>query len=181
MPLTTNFTDASDMATVHAQHHNDLATAVNNLPGRAVLHLRQTTAQTNAILGDGTILAITWNVADLDTFGGWSSSTNPSRYTPNVAGWYLLMGACSFSGNATGYRQTVWRKTNATQNGSNSIVIANGATTSIVVARPIIVQFNGSTDYIELGVTQNAGAGTNLSTVVTGSNQPSMTATYMGS
>lgn len=30
MALTTNFTDASDMATVHAQHHNDLATWANS-------------------------------------------------------------------------------------------------------------------------------------------------------
>lgn len=179
MPLTNNFSDTSDMATVHAQHHNDLATAVNSAPKGAVLHLRQTTAQTNAILGDGTILAVTWGAVDLDTFGGWSSSPNPSRYTPNVAGWYLLMGACSFSGNATGYRQTVWRKNGGTINGSNAIVIANGANTSVVVARPILVQFNGSTDYIELGVTQNSGA--TLSTVVTTSNQPSLTATYMGS
>lgn len=145
--------------------------------GRTVLMLRQTTAQT--VLGDGTNAIMSWQAEDLDVFNAWDSSA-PTKFQPPVPGWYLLNGGVCFAGNATGYRQAFWRKNNANVNGGSGIIIANGALTSIVFARPMAIQFNGSTDYVELAATQNAGSGTNINTVVTGATMPTMTAIYTG-
>lgn len=64
--------------------------------------MRQTAAQ--AIAG-GTWTAITWQTADVDTFGGWSASTNPSRYTAVVPGWYRVTSQADFAATSTaGFR-----------------------------------------------------------------------------
>jgi hypothetical protein len=136
-----------------------------------MVHLRQTTLMS---LTNNAGTAITFTTEDVDTINGHSTSSNTSRYTPNDSGWYLLGGAVSFASNATGRRGTWWRKNGVDINGSETVIGASAAGSLTVPARTIVVQLNGTTDYVELMGFQDSGAG--LNTAVTATQQPSMTA-----
>jgi hypothetical protein len=104
--------------------------------------------------------AITLDGESLDTYGGHSTSTNNSRYTAQVPGYYLVYGVVVFATNATG-----WRACTIAKNGSASAV--PGAfgiyqTTSSALALSAapalgIIQMNGTTDYVEIYADQNSG------------------------
>lgn len=126
--------------------------------------LRQTAAQS---IAHNTFTTLTFNVEDLDTAGGHSTSVNTSRYTAQRAGRYLLLGGVSFVGNSTGARGGNWLK-----NGSNiprGQFIYGAAPAPIatqVSGRPVIVTLSVG-DYIELQAFQSSTTGLNTSVVFT--------------
>lgn len=129
---------------------------------------RQTSTQT---LTTGVDTAITQDTEDVDSAGGHSTSTNPSRYTYVYPGWMQWSGKVSFASNATGQRATNFSKNGTLLNGSGVLLTAvNGLSTRLIaVTMPI---FGNAGDYVEIVGFQNSGG--NLATAVTTVEQPFM-------
>lgn len=139
-----------------------LAFAQNNFllnRPRAVLY--QATAQTVA---NATWTATTFDSNLLDNYGGHSNSTNNSRYTSQVAGWYSLRGGGGWVTAASGtgrgadfYKNGAFYQPGAAVVGSSGAVHVTPATGDMFLAVG---------DYVELWVWQNSGG--NLNTNGTG-------------
>ncbi|HWU23270.1 MAG TPA: hypothetical protein VN088_17155 [Nocardioides sp.] len=102
----------------------------------------------------------------VDSVGGHSTSSNPSRYTFQVAGWYRLDGMTVFATNTTGIRGTKFLKNGTTQViGSETVITATTGFQSTTRASAYVQAAVG--DYVELQGYQNSG--NNLSTSAAGS------------
>lgn len=104
-----------------------------------------------------TTTAVTWTTPASDNYTAWAVG-NPTRVTPKVAGWYEINGSIGFAANATGVRIVQLAKNGATtlaQSTTNNVT----ASFNTVVQISALVQFNGSTDYVELQGDQNSGLG----------------------
>jgi hypothetical protein len=123
-------------------------------------------------LASGSLVAITWPSPSIDNYSGWSAGT-PTRYTPKVAGTYLVIGSIVLVTNVTGGRIAQLSKngTAAYQSGSGNPGAFNAAMQAIGT-----MSFNGTTDYVELYGDQNSGS--SLNTVITLTN---LTATWIHS
>jgi hypothetical protein len=76
---------------------NGVASATKKFQGRAIANQTLATASVYT--------SITLGVADVDDLGGWSSSTNPSRYTCQQTGWYWASGSIFWNtGGTSGLR-----------------------------------------------------------------------------
>lgn len=104
-----------------------------------------------------TTTAIIWSTPAFDNYTAWAAG-NPTRVTPKVAGWYEVNGSIAFAANATGVRIAQLSKNGATNQAQST---TNNVTASFntVVQVAALIQFNGSTDYIELAGDQNSGLG----------------------
>lgn len=110
--------------------------------------------------------ATTFDGSVQDTYAGHSTVTNNSRYTPQVAGTYMIGGATGWASNATGGRGGGIYKNGSpltTLGGGNAIVgnAGGGGTVTISPIPPIPVQLT-LTDYVEIWGFQNSGG--NLAT-----------------
>jgi hypothetical protein len=121
-------------------------------------------------IASGSLIAITWPAPTTDNYSGWSAGT-PTRYTPKVAGTYLVIGSIVLATNVTGGRIAQLSKngTAAYQSGAGNPGAFNAAMQATGT-----ISFNGTTDYVELYVDQNSGS--SLNTVVALTN---MTATWI--
>lgn len=107
--------------------------------------------------------ALTWDQSLVDSYGGHSSVTNPSRYTAQVPGWYDLDGGFSFAANVTGVRDGAWYKNGAqiTTPGAGAVTGSPGAGSSPTQAMPGLQVFLNAGDYVELWVIQTSGGALN--------------------
>lgn len=144
-------------------------------PGSIVAVLHQTTSQS---LTNGVAAFMLWQTVLLDLWGGLNVGT-PSRYSPNVPGWYELAGGASFLANGTGTRSVGWAKNGTTENATAVAVTPLSAVSTITVARPHVIYLNGTSDYVEMTVTQSSGG--SLSTNATTTQRSVMTVKYLGS
>ncbi|HEU4967261.1 MAG TPA: hypothetical protein VFT53_07390 [Candidatus Saccharimonadales bacterium] len=122
-----------------------------------------TSAQT---LANNTWTSIAFNATTVDTYNGHSNSTNNTRYTAQVAGYYELSGGLAFVPNASGTRNAMWG-VNGTRiqktGGGNDI----GSSANDNPATPNTHQvFLNVNDYVELFGLQLSGG--NLNTQNTG-------------
>jgi hypothetical protein len=146
-------------------------------PGTGVAQLYRAAAQT---LTTSTATDIIWDTATLDRLGGWSSTTNPTRWTPNIPGWYLVQGFVGYAAHATGTRRAALRK-----NGSSYVpgsfvqdAPASASFTFRVHTPMLLVQMNGTTDYLTVEAYQSSGG--NLDTLATSDGNPNLTVVYAG-
>lgn len=146
-------------------------------PGVPVAVIYRDTSQ---VIPNNTITAIGFNAEDFDLLGGHSTVSAINLYTPPVQGRYQIHGGCAFQPNATGYRAAGFRKNgSALQRGPQTVAASSGAVNRTAVFSTSYVTFNGTTDYIELVVTQTSGG--DLSTSVDDdSAYPAIQVTYMG-
>jgi hypothetical protein len=105
-------------------------------------------------------LAATLGTPAIDSYSGWSSGS-PTRYTPQISGWYLVIGQFAFAVNTTGTRLLQVQK-----NGSGtSSPAATGSTPSssynAVLNASGLYFLNGTTDYIECWGFQDSGGALN--------------------
>jgi hypothetical protein len=96
--------------------------------------------------------------SELFDIASWFDSTTNYRYTPLEAGKYLIIGSVGFQAMTDqGYLNVLIRK-----NGSNvaqTILTQSTATNaSMASTASVIVDMNGSTDYVELFVYQSTGS-----------------------
>lgn len=117
----------------------------------------QATAQS---VGSGTTgAAITFDTEIIDTDGGHSTVTNSSRYTCQVAGYYLVWGSVAWVTNATEERITYYQKNGGLITGGSSVQ-ANPVTSAhaTVVPGNIMILPMAVGDYFEVWGSQVSGA-----------------------
>lgn len=133
----------------------DTATFLTNVP---LCNVYQNTIQS---IPNATYTAILMDQEVTDAYGGHSTSSNTSRYTAVVAGWYWVYGTVMYANNSTGFRFLA-----VTKNGTGNVV--NGAAAvvppstsylgSVTVGGP--VQLNAG-DYVEMATYQTSGGALN--------------------
>jgi hypothetical protein len=97
---------------------------------------------------------------DIDTHNFHDPVTNSSRVTPTIAGYYTARGTV-FHGSRTDYSLTdAWVRKNGATNLAPSGRHSKGTTASQADTAQVtvLVQFNGTTDYVELVAIQQNGA-----------------------
>jgi hypothetical protein len=103
-------------------------------------------------ISNNTATKLQFGAETFDTNSNFDPTTN-YRFTPTVAGYYQINGQVSLTSGATGYQVFSIYK-----NGSsifNNYTVSNTAGPSNVINS--IIYCNGSTDYIELYLSQNTG------------------------
>lgn len=102
---------------------------------------------------------LTWDTEDVDTHGFHSTSVNPSRVTPNVAGYYKVTANVAWASNAAGRRATVAYKNGASAGNLGIGAGGSGGTPFgvIMTGGSRTLYANGSTDYFEINAYQNSG------------------------
>lgn len=141
----------------HATGGSDALTPadIGARPDGPVASLRQNTVQNLT----ATTAAIRWYVADVDTAGGWSSSTNPTRYTCKKAGLYWVACKCGFLSTAN-YTTIELRK-----NGSRlptGTVYYGASSLDASYQGPVIVVRLAVNDYVEMWASPGKVADTHV-------------------
>lgn len=94
--------------------------------------------------------AITMDSETADTYNGHSTTTNTSRYTAQVAGYYLVWGGVCVNGATSQTEINVWVTKNGTEvTGTRDVDVANSSHTYSIVSIPQQVFLNIG-DYVEL-------------------------------
>ncbi|MFF7142232.1 hypothetical protein ACFZB5_13420 [Streptomyces nodosus] len=121
----------------------------------------QTIAQAVAT---GTWTPLTLDTEQVDTYAGHSATTNSSRYTAQVPGWYTVCGVSAWASNATGVRRSRLHVNGASVPGSSQMVptATTGSVTGVMT--PVRAVFLDAGDYVEVVGWQNSGG--NLATAV---------------
>ena len=109
-------------------------------------------------LSNGTTNKLQFNNEIFDTDNCYDPSTN-YRFTPNLAGYYLIRGNVSIGGSMTGTMGL-----NIYKNGSRFVNMDRNMSGSGGQSMNItsLIPFNGSSDYVELFLFQSSGATRNL-------------------
>lgn len=129
---------------------------VNFLLNPPFIRLRKVTVQT---ITTSTTTNVSWDYLEVESDEMWSSA-DPTKIKPTTPGWYVGNAGYSFNSNTTGYREM-----NVIKNGDSSnpiIRVKNDAYSAggAVVSRGnlFMINFNGSTDYIQMTVWHNVGS-----------------------
>ena len=130
--------------------------AINFLKSRPHAVLRRIT--TNQSVSNNTNTPIFWNGEDLDTDGGHSNVTNPSRYTVGTAGYYHLSTVVVWATNGSGYRHIFLAKNGDTsfRYGSNYTFVLGISGAQICLSTCAVVPLQVG-DYVEVWGFQNSG------------------------
>lgn len=97
------------------------------------------------------------NTEEFDVNNNFDSATN-YRFTPTIAGYYQLTGACTNVGvTATYFFVSVFKNGSLFKNGVNYPTSSSAYAVSQISC---LVYFNGSTDYVELYATSSATVNT---------------------
>lgn len=117
-----------------------------------------TQGTTGTIVHTAAFATMFWDTEVSDDWGFHSTSTNASRVTPTVPGWYLVSGKVAFVSdtNGTGRRGAAIAK-----NGTRIDQLLFQAPSSAAPYSPLpgtVVQMDGSTDYLEVQAFQESGA-----------------------
>lgn len=142
----------------------------------AVATLRQTSVQS---LANGTSVPINFDVADIDTVGGWDAAL-PSRYTSHVPGRAIFQcsGGVTFAANGTGIRTVQFRVNGGSDMAGTGVSHpANATLTQRIASRTSHILLNEG-DYVEIAAFQNSGGA--LNTGVTGIEQSTLEVRYVG-
>jgi hypothetical protein len=136
-----------------------------------------TTAQ-SVPTGSGNVAFINLTSAVVDTEGGWSSTTNPSRYTIQSPGRYLAIGNMAFPG--TSASDVTARNVSLYQNGTTIRVLQLPACGTSTWGAQIVCPFLGAVgDYIQLGASTMAASALNTITSPVW-NQPTLELYWLG-
>lgn len=104
--------------------------------------------------------AMPFDVTDLDTDSGHSNVTNNTRYTGQVAGWYLIQGFVAWA--AAGAQCNIWcaLAVNGTLlNGSQQVLQKQGTGLAAVSSQALVQLHVG--DYVETWGRQDSGGNVN--------------------
>jgi hypothetical protein len=119
-------------------------------------------------VADSTLTAIAMGSAVVDSYGGHSNTTNNSRYTAMVPGYYLVIGQVGFAANAGGNRLIELHK-----NGGSTLTLGQGVSPAPGTANNsanqvgALVLLNAG-DYVEAYTYQTSGAALNTIPAQTG-------------
>lgn len=149
---TGNIITSADTGTVTGTMLASAAVAQSNLASNIAGTGPAFSAYLNStqIITTSTLTKVACATEDFDTNSNYDSTTN-YRFTPTVAGYYLIVGNVYFGTNAAGsvgyisiYKNGGSVALNQMQYTSNSITLY------AVLSLSKVIYFNGSTDYVEL-------------------------------
>ena len=109
-------------------------------------------------ISNATTTKIQFNNENFDTNSNFDSSTN-YRFTPTVAGYYQINAVVSFGGGVSGFSAVLSIYKNGSAYASGSLATPVNTTVGASSVAASLIYCNGSTDYIEVYVYQNSGAG----------------------
>src|SRR5688572_18625435 len=133
--------------------------------------LRNTTQS----IPSGALTAIQWLDVHVDTHTGFNS-TNNTRYTARIPGWYQFSGAIGFAGGSSTTRRGAFWAVNGITVDGGGIIHGIGVTSGIsIVARTIAYPLDIN-DYVELQAFQETGGALNTGT---GTSCPSIEVRYV--
>lgn len=134
----------------------DIASLESYVNSRPIGRIYQGAAQSIAHNSD---VALTWDSEVYDTASQHDISTNPSRVTPNVAGYYRFR-VCAYLAANTDYTQIRLRfRFNGGDVAPETRWASTGTTSQISSFQcEVMLDFNGSTDYIEAFIRHTNGA-----------------------
>lgn len=120
--------------------------------------LRQSVAQT---FTSGSWAAVTFDVEDLDTVNGHSTSSNTDRYTAVYAGWYHVDAYVAFASNGSGARGA-----RLGINGSTTLSVGRATFLAAVVTDRAAIPVSGTVflsvgDYVNVAGFQSSGGNLN--------------------
>jgi len=154
-------------------YENSFRDALNFLLNPPICNATQNTLQT---LTTAVWTALTLDATVVDSYGGHSNSTNNSRYTAQVAGWYMAFAAACFASNATGWRGVRLAK-NGTAFAGAATEVGTNPTGVCTIASPSAIVFLNAGDYLEAYGFQNSGG--NLATSVNSDADCSLTVAWI--
>lgn len=153
------------------------------MAGSVIASLINTAGQNYAT--SGTYYAQTWTgyqmvASTYASYGGWSSSTNPTRFTVPYPGWWEFTGSIGWDQGAAGQRVTSYRKNGVGTPINGTMLQWYNSATSGAVGMPTVnmVISLAAGDYIEMYGAQFSGGAITTSTS-TGW-QPHMSVKYLG-
>lgn len=112
-------------------------------------------------LTSSSLTPITFTSSIYDTYTGHSNSTNPSRYTAAVAGYYTVSGVAAFAASSAGSRQSVVAVNGSAVNATSGFVASPSSSDPVAVPSPTFDLFLNVGDYVELWAAQDSGASLN--------------------
>nr|WP_221374413.1 hypothetical protein [Actinoplanes polyasparticus] len=147
---------------------SDFNTLVTLTLQRPLVRLIQQAAQSIPNTAD-TALTFGAGSEDIDTHGFHDTSSNTSRVTPTVAGYYQLYGVVWWGNadNLISYHAGIGKNGSVAARQRTLLVGTTAATTRSINAAAIIAA-NGTTDYFELFAQQGRAVSASLSTNVGG-------------
>lgn len=144
---------------------SDVNAAQSASSAKPLVHL---VAQSGQSLSDATTTAITFGSGseEIDTHGFHDTSSNTSRITPTVAGYYRFYGAVFFPGATDYSNMQCWIRKNGTTSLYPAARRENLASNQAISLLCSSVAFmNGTTDYAELMALQdNTGSASRTTT-----------------
>lgn len=137
--------------------HNGSTWVQPRIPFR---HVGRAFATSGQSLADATWTAIALADESFDTGNFHSTSSNNSRVTPTVAGYYRFTGTGSFESQSTGVGLDVAIRKNGSDFQGSPVRIP-GTSTIAAQQVSVIVSMNGSSDYVELMMRQDSAGSDN--------------------
>jgi len=112
----------------------------------------------------GTLTPLVFNANYVDTYGGHSLITNTSRYTSQVAGYYLASGQAALNASTAGtFRFVAWYVNGSPVPPGGALYSPPPISTGIMAALPTILIHLNVNDYLEAYFEHNTGANYTMS------------------
>jgi hypothetical protein len=141
----------------YAEYGQSIFDVIDFLMNPPIVHVM---AQGSTTIATGATVAISFNKVIVDTHGFFNSS-NPTRITPTIPGWYKGWGGVSFAPNATSNagvrRMLVRHSTDAFVMRRDSRAPVNTGDDAMYKGMRFIYKVNGTTEYLELHAFQDSG------------------------
>lgn len=147
--------DIGSAALLNAQLYNGLTYLLNP----PVFYGVQASVQT--FTTSGTSYPVSIDTGVVDTYSGHSNTTNNSRYTAQVAGYYLIAGCVGYAPNGTGFRAASLRINGNVVQGASTEIAAASASYAVTLAAPTLIKYMAVGDYAEIWAWQTSGSSLN--------------------
>lgn len=106
-----------------------------------------------------TLVPVTFDNEVFDPYGFHSTTVNTSRIIPTVPGRYQISAVAVWTTvSTTGGREALLRMNGSTTVTASATIVPGSSFGVSGVTPSVDAVFNGSTDYVELIINQNAGA-----------------------
>jgi len=157
-------TDAPEVWVDMEELADDVDAALATVGEKPILRLVQ---QTGQALADGAVVALQFGTGatEIDSHGFHSETVNNTRATPTVPGWYRVTASVGLPG-AVYSRYSIQIHKNGTAVSPYSRVGGNSTAQGVGTQTSLLVQMNGSTDYVEAYAAQSSTASRNTATGV---------------
>lgn len=129
-------------------------------PPMAVVY--QTTVQS---LTSGVAAAVSFDTTTVDTYGMHSNSTNNSRATAVVAGWYLITATIQYANTSAAHNRNVTINKNGVQVPQFGVAGLSGDTGVFPMVSAGAWVFLNAGDYVEVIAYQDSGGAVNTHTL----------------